>query len=84
MYDLFVYWDDEISRGYCTFVLWQFIMPGRPAHSVTPNKDGTITIEYHPMDAGVHELNLNYNDQQVEGNKHSIISQLYVKVQKKW
>lgn len=40
---------------------------GRPTPAIEPNKDGSVTIQYRPVQSGVHELNLSYNDTPVEG-----------------
>ena len=42
-------------------------MPTQSTHQIKANKDGSVLIEYHPTDTGVHEVSLNYNDQQLEG-----------------
>ncbi|KAK2160895.1 hypothetical protein LSH36_125g02020 [Paralvinella palmiformis] len=42
-------------------------MHSQSKHNIKTNRDGSILIEYHPIDTGVHEVNLNYNDQQLEG-----------------
>jgi filamin len=42
-------------------------MPGRAGHEIVQNKDGSVTLQYKPEEAGVHELNLMVNDKQTEG-----------------
>jgi len=40
---------------------------GRPKAALQPNQDGSVTIQYVPIQSGVHELNVTYNDAPVEG-----------------
>ena len=35
--------------------------------SIQQNNDGTISINYNPRERGLHELNLSYNEKNVEG-----------------
>lgn len=34
------------------------------------NNDGTVNLNYKPIESGTHELALTYNDQIVEGEYH--------------
>jgi len=40
---------------------------GRPAPDIRSNGDGSVTIKYVPTQSGVHELNVAYNEQPVNG-----------------
>ena len=51
----------------CCLFLQAADMPGRETYAVHPNKDGSITLQYHPTDTGIHELNLSHNDKQCDG-----------------
>ena len=38
------------------------------APEITDNKDGTVTIRYHPTEPGMHELHVKYNSDAIEGS----------------
>ena len=45
------------------------VMPsGKKAYpKIEDNQDGTVTIRYQPTETGLHELHVNYNNQEIEG-----------------
>ncbi|XP_052093714.1 filamin-A-like isoform X15 [Mytilus californianus] len=52
------------------FVSAYVVMPsGKKAYpKIEDNKDGTVTIRYQPTETGLHELHVNYNNQEIEGS----------------
>nr|AKS48135.1 filamin-like protein-1 [Mytilus coruscus] len=52
------------------FVSAYVVMPsGKKAYpKIQDNKDGTVTIRYQPTETGLHELHVNYNNQEIEGS----------------
>ena len=41
---------------------------GKKAYpKIEDNKDGTVTIRYQPTETGLHELHVNYNNEEIEG-----------------
>ena len=36
---------------------------------IEDNKDGTVTVRYQPTQTGLHELNLSYNNEPIDGKK---------------
>ena len=42
-------------------------MPAEPKPVISEQKDGSIQINYKPVDKGVHEMHLTYNDKTVAG-----------------
>lgn len=41
---------------------------GKKAYpKIEDNQDGTVTIRYQPTETGLHELHVNYNNQEIEG-----------------
>ena len=45
------------------------VMPsGKKAYpKIDDNQDGTVTIRYQPIETGLHELHVHYNNQSIEG-----------------
>lgn len=52
------------------FVSAYVVMPsGKKAYpKIEDNQDGTVTIRYQPTETGLHELHVNYNNQEIEGS----------------
>lgn len=43
---------------------------GKKAYpKIEDNKDGTVTVRYQPQEAGLHELHVCYNQQEIPGIK---------------
>ncbi|XP_041349933.1 filamin-A-like isoform X2 [Gigantopelta aegis] len=52
------------------FVSAFIVMPsGKKAYpKIDDNQDGTVTIRYQPIETGLHELHVHYNNQSIEGS----------------
>lgn len=37
---------------------------------ITDNKDGTVTVRYAPTEAGLHEMDIRYDNMHIPGNTH--------------
>jgi filamin len=37
---------------------------------IQDNRDGTVSIHYEPREEGLHELNIKYNSEHVQGTYH--------------
>ena len=48
------------------------VMPsGKRAYpNIEDNKDGTVTVRYQPTETGLHQLHMQYNNEEIEGKSH--------------
>ena len=53
---------------------------GKPIPAIQPNKDGSVTIQYVPIESGVHELNLSFNEAPVDGKLLDILHRVQMKL----
>jgi filamin len=53
-----------------SFVSAIVVMPsGKRAYpNIEDNKDGTVTVKYQPSETGLHELHMQYNNEEIEGS----------------
>lgn len=48
---------------------------GKKAYpKIEDNKDGTVTVRYQPQEAGLHELHVCYNQQEIPGAWHYVLN----------
>ena len=50
-------------------------MPADPKPVISEQSDGSVQINYKPVDKGVHELHLTYNDKTVTGMRRRCVMQ---------
>ena len=84
VYFFFIFWFPFLMLPFFTTNPATVLTPSGKTHypKIEDNKDGTVTIRYQPTESGLHELDVRYNKEPIQGTMDDLRNFNYAKSKK--